>query len=144
MLRGRAPLVNAHRCCEVICSGSDAATAGVRIADGRPHPPLLARRSREFAGWIVPGAILALLPKCPACLAAYVAIATGVGVSVSAASYLRMLIVVLCLTTLAYLAARLLLQSIARPWHGTGRVGMRCDRKATEIMDHPGVSTGTT
>jgi hypothetical protein len=78
----------------------------VRTADNHPRPPTFVRRWAEFAGWAVPSAILVLLPKCPACLAAYIAIGTGVGLSTPAATHLQMLLVILCLASLAYFAAR--------------------------------------
>jgi hypothetical protein len=52
----------------------------------------------------VPASVLALLPKCPACVAAYVAAATGLGISVTAAAALRAGIVVVCITSVAYFA----------------------------------------
>jgi len=64
------------------------------------------RRGAEIAGWIVPGATLALLPKCPACVAAYIALATGVGISFSAAAYIRTSLVVLCICVLMFVALR--------------------------------------
>jgi hypothetical protein len=86
--------VNAHRCCK-------------GAADQEPNPPTFARRYLDVAGLIFPGVVLALLPKCPACLAAYIAIGTGIGLSAPTATYLRMLLVILCVASLLCLATRL-------------------------------------
>jgi hypothetical protein len=58
------------------------------------------------AAWIAPGAMLALLPKCPACVAAYVLLWTGVGVSISAAGVIRTSLFIICIAALAVLVAR--------------------------------------
>jgi hypothetical protein len=95
--------VSDHRCCNVTASGSG----------GKATPPTSTiGRCLDTVGWIVSGAALALLPKCPACIAAYIAIGTGIGISVSTATYLRMMSVVLCLAALSYLGARRLRRSI--------------------------------
>ena len=62
-------------------------------------------RVAGFAGWALPGAALALMPKCPACVAAYVAAGTGLAVSVPAAAWLRTGAIVLCVALLALVAA---------------------------------------
>lgn len=54
----------------------------------------------------MPTAVLVLLPKCPACIAAYLAIGTGIGVAISTAAHLRMLLLLSCLTCLAGVTAR--------------------------------------
>jgi hypothetical protein len=88
--------MNTHYCCQTATRGRDNAR--------RPASPW--RRGGEAAGYIVPGVLLVLMPKCPACLAAYVALATGIGISLPTATSLRALLIVLCLASLVFIAAR--------------------------------------
>ena len=74
-------------------------------------------RGAEVAGWVVPGAALALLPKCPACLAAYVAVATGLGVSLPTAASIRTAVVIASVAVLTFVAAR----RVIRWTRGTAR-----------------------
>ena len=111
--------MSTHCCCEVALSGPEHDTAGDRTTDGDLHPRKLVWRCLNIAQSMVPGAILALLPKCPVCLAAYVAIGTGVGLSVSTATYLRMLLVLLCVASLTYLAVRRVCRLAATALTGT-------------------------
>jgi hypothetical protein len=99
-------LISAHRCCAVASNGTDRGTIVPPNANSDRGWQTVVRRCLDSVGWVVPSTILALLPKCPVCLAAYVAIGTGVGLSVSTATYLRAAIVILCLASLSCLAAR--------------------------------------
>ena len=66
------------------------------------------RRGKEVAPWLVPAGLLLLIPKCPVCFAAYIAAGTGLGLSLPAAGGLRIALIILCVLSLAFLAARLL------------------------------------
>jgi hypothetical protein len=66
-------------------------------------PLTFRQRIVKTVRWLLPGITLALLPKCPICLAAYVAVGTGIGLSVTAATWLRTGLVVLCVGSLIYL-----------------------------------------
>ncbi|MDZ4286497.1 MAG: hypothetical protein U0984_00985 [Prosthecobacter sp.] len=85
-----------HPCCQI----------EKRAGGDRRRPASRWRRGGEIAGWIIPTAALALLPKCPACVAAYVALATGIGMSLPTATYLRAILVVLCVASLVFMTAR--------------------------------------
>jgi hypothetical protein len=65
-----------------------------------------ARRCVNVFGWIIPGAILAILPKCPMCLAAYIALWSGIGLSFSAATHLRASLLMLSVGLILFMAAK--------------------------------------
>lgn len=68
----------------------------------------LARRRAGAAASILPGALLVLLPKCPLCLAAWLTVVTGVGVSATAAAHVRGLIVVVWVVAAALAAVQII------------------------------------
>lgn len=89
------------------CCAVRKATPEARIVGGDPRSTASKQNAgRRSVGFIFPSAVLVLLPKCPACIAAYVAMGTGIGVSVAVATYLRIAIVSLCALALLYFAAR--------------------------------------
>ncbi len=100
---GKGASMNARHCCQIKTQGGDNAR----------RPVARLRRGGEVAGWLVPTATLALLPKCPVCVAAYVALATGIGISLPAATYLRAMLVALCVASLVFIIGRRLRRFIA-------------------------------
>ena len=86
----------------------------MRAGDDARRPAPRLRRGGELAGWLVPSATLALLPKCPACVAAYVALGTGVGISLPTAASLRAMLVAVCVASLVFITARRLRSIFAR------------------------------
>ncbi|MGH7131730.1 MAG: hypothetical protein ACREJO_07290 [Phycisphaerales bacterium] len=86
------------------CNGGEPALSAVTA-------PSAARRTwfRRFGAlleWALPITTLALIPKCPACVAAYVLLFTGMGLSFSAADTLRSTLIALSIAALAYLVFR--------------------------------------
>jgi hypothetical protein len=71
-------------------------------ASGRKWPTWV-RSVREVFAWSLPSTILVLVPKCPACLAAYVTLWTGLGLSLTTAAYLRCILLFLCVVSLLFL-----------------------------------------
>ena len=88
------------------------AATGARLREAPPPAPRrqpdgsIGRRAMELAAWLIPGMLLAFFPKCPLCVAGYVALATGLGVSLTAATYLRWTLLVLCLASLGLMVVR--------------------------------------
>jgi hypothetical protein len=79
-------------------------------ADATPDRPAPGFWRRLGGGlrWLTPGAGLLLVPKCPACLAGYIALSTGVGVTLPVAKALRIVLLVACVGCLAWLAGNAL------------------------------------
>lgn len=75
------------------------------------------KRSTAVAEWLVPGLLLVLMPKCPACFAAYIALATGIGLSLPVASFVRTTLIVMGVAALAFLIIR--------------QIGVRLGKKST-------------
>src|SRR5882762_11640535 len=89
------------------CCETDAIEPAPAESSSAQHPrESVAGRVIAAARWILPGAVLALLPKCPMCIVAYVAFATGIGISIPSAEYLRIAIAILCSGLIVYFGLR--------------------------------------
>lgn len=83
--------LNQMRCCEA----QPAARRG-----------LAARPWRSAGGCVGSGAMLVLLPKCPMCIAAYLAVWTGAGMATPIAGHLRFLMAAIFVVSLSFLVVR--------------------------------------
>jgi hypothetical protein len=68
--------------------------------------PSLSTTSKA-AGTILPGALLALLPKCPLCIAAWLTAVSGVGFSATGAAWVRAMLVMSWIAAVAFAVARI-------------------------------------
>jgi hypothetical protein len=71
------------------------------------------RRSLDVVSSVIPTVILVLLPKCPVCVAAYIAMGTSIGLSLPVAAHLRTLLIILCAISLIYFVARQIRRPVA-------------------------------
>ena len=95
-----------HDCCAAAASDARCEAGRTWTTDESQQSLTFVRWCLNLGEWLVPSAILVLLPKCPACLAAYIVMGTGIGLSLSTAHALQLLLIILCLASLAYLTAR--------------------------------------
>lgn len=89
----------------------------VAVPPGRASaaaPTSVSGRLLGAAQWLVPSALLALTPKCPVCLAAYVTVGTGIGLSLPTAAFLRSSMLLAGGGAMTFLVARLLLRLVAK------------------------------
>jgi Fe2+ transport system protein B len=90
-------------CCQITASRTQSFSS--KAADGKAHPSSGKQRWFALAKFSLSALVLALLPKCPACFAAYIALGTGISVSVAAASFLKTLLVAICVGMLIWFLA---------------------------------------
>jgi len=88
------------------CSDGEPASSAIT-----PRTPDIAATSwparvAAFMQWALPLTTLALVPKCPGCVAGYVLLLTGMGISFTAATAMRWSLIAVSVSALAYLAFR--------------------------------------
>ena len=98
--------MNTHRCCTADTSAARSVATGTWATDGDSCLLPFIRWCVNMSAWLVPSAIFLLLPKCPVCLAAYLVRGTGVGLSLPTARALQILLLIPCVASLSYLAAK--------------------------------------
>ena len=89
-----------NSCCQLIFNNASNAIPLRAPAEETSTPSSRVWRSLTLTRWSLPAVVLVLLPKCPACLAAYIAIGTGVSFSVATSSYLLVVLLGLAIAAI--------------------------------------------
>jgi hypothetical protein len=102
---------------------------------GPPSPPQ-SRRGWEIAAGALSIGVWILMPKCPVCLAAHVALWTGLGLSFAEATYFRWSLLSLSGVLLLYLIAK----RIGARWLGRDRgpASIKIENSRSDIIDDAG------
>ena len=98
--------MSTHDCSAAAASDPKCEAVRTWTTNGSQQSLTCVRWYLSLGGWLVPSALLMLLPKCPACLAAYILMGTGVGLSLSTARTVQLLLMILCIASLSYLTIR--------------------------------------
>jgi hypothetical protein len=77
--------MNTPRCCTADPNAARSVATGTWATDSDSRFLTFVRWCLNTSAWLVLSAIFLLVPKCPACLAAYIVIGTGVGLSLPTA-----------------------------------------------------------
>jgi hypothetical protein len=101
--------MNTRHCCEFASKNAEGETVPAQRMNNGQKPLTFVQSSLSIIRWILPGIVLGILPRCPICLAGYIAIATGVGVSITTAIYLRIGLILLCVMLLLYFVMKRLI-----------------------------------
>ena len=88
------------------CSSDEPAAPDIAPPESGSNATSWTRRFATLLQWALPVTTLTLMPKCPGCVAGYVLLLTGLGVSVTAASAMRWSLIAISIAALAYLAFR--------------------------------------
>ena len=102
-------------CCHKTCREKSVESNSVSPVNELKKMNSVRKRLKHFVCWMVPGTLLILVPKCPLCVAAYIALVTGVGVSISTATFLRFAMIGLCVASLVYMIVASLISQRKRP-----------------------------
>ena len=104
-------------CCgdrEPVAIGVAMSNNASRIEACRDRKPIgLRARCVMLGQWAAPLVALALVPKCPACVAAYILLFTGVGLSMPVAAAVRWSLIAICFAALGMLLFRKLRRALA-------------------------------